>query len=381
MAIRLENLEVGMTLKNYKELCKVLEVEYIQGGYPRQKQMAWFNECFSYEKEGHKFLITEIYDKEVEPMKDNRGGGNSYEYVDNIERLILDILVQSPKSTIFLSKNKFFHALEMVNVNYLDTKQRVTKLSKYLKMNEGDVQEWFDTTGGVLERSLETALKNLRNQSLIIWSKEITICKVEEIPNSDFLIEKTHINKYGETVSEYITERKTRRVTREATDSEKRFILRTERNVMDFLECENKQEIIRKGLWGDFENEVKDSLMQIYNIIYYYQSYKIIFNPDHIQEKWKKANYQLDHSQRQEEKIIINSSVMDRLESNAKSRQDNANKDLNDKELLPNKVDKLERRSSNSYVHDNIKLNKTLIDRNAKDIRKEVRLIELEDNI
>ena len=171
IVIKLENLEVGMILKNYKELCKVLEVEYIQGGYSRQKQMAWFNEYFSYEKEGHRFIITEIYDKEVEPMKDNRGGGNSYEYVDNIERLILDILVQSPKGTIFLSKNKFFHALEMVNVNYLDTKQRVTKLSKYLKMNEGDVQEWFDTTGGVLERSLETALKNLRNQSLIIWTK------------------------------------------------------------------------------------------------------------------------------------------------------------------------------------------------------------------
>ena len=51
--------------------------------------------------------------------------------------------------------------------------------------------------------------------------KEITICKVEEIPNSDYLIERTHINKYGETVSEYITERKTRRVIREATDSEK----------------------------------------------------------------------------------------------------------------------------------------------------------------
>ena len=75
---------------------------------------------------------------------------------------------------------------------------------------------------------------------------------------------------------------------------------------MDFLGCENKQEIIRKGLWNDFENEVKDNLMQIYNIIYYYQSYKIIFNPDHIQEKWKKVNYQLDRSQRQEERIIIN---------------------------------------------------------------------------
>ena len=71
---------------------------------------------------------------------------------------------------------------------------------------------------------------------------------------------------------------------------------------------------------------------------------------------------------------------MDRLESNAKSRQDNANKDLNN-EALPDKIDRLERRSSNNYVHDNIKLNKTLIDRNAKDIRKEVRLIELEDNI
>lgn len=370
-----------MVLKNYKELCKVLEIKPTTGGNAKKKQLQWFEEYFTYKKDGHKFVITEISNKEVEPMKDNRDGSqNIYEYAENIERLILDILVQDKnKGKIFLSKNKFFHALEMVNVNYLDCNQRVDKLSKYLDIDERSVQEWFDTTGGMLERSLQSALNSLRNQSLIFWSKEITICQVEEILGSEYLVQIKYKNKYGEDVIEYITQRKTRKIIREATDNEKRFILKTERIAMDILECENKQEVIRNGLWEEFENQVNSVLKDEYNIIYYYQSYKILSNPEHIQAKWMKVNYLLDTDIRQNEKITVNQLVINRLEDNAQSRQNNAMEKLEYKNIKYNQIDRIERRTSNNYIDDNKKLNETLIDRKAQDIRRKVRKVKLDD--
>lgn len=369
-----------MEIKNYRKLCEILDVQYFNGGNAQRRQLQWFQEYFTYDKKGYKFIITGVLNKPVKPMEDKRGGAyNTYDYIKNIERLILDILVQtSNKGKIFLSKNKFFHALEMVNINYLDCNQRVPKLSKYLDIDEGSVQEWFDTTGGVLERSLESALTSLRNQALIIWSKEITICKAEEIEGSEHLVEIKHKDKYGEESYEYITQIKTRRIIREATDEEKKFIIRTERDTMDTLECLNKQEVIKKSLWKEFDSKVNEILKEKYNIIYYYQSYKILSNPEHIQAKWLRVNHLLNEDIRKEEKIIVNSSVLDRLKTNATSRYTNAIKELEKNEIIMYQEEKISRRSSDEYIDDNIKLNNALINRNADDIRKDVRKVKLE---
>lgn len=370
-----------MTIKNYKELCEVLGVDKKTGG-AKQRQLEWFMKYFTYKKEGQKFIITSISNKEVQPMEDKRGGAyNKVEFSQNIEKLILDILVQSRNNgKIFLSKNKLFHALEMVNINYLDCHQRVSQLSKYIDVREENVQEWFDTTGGVLERSLDSALKNLAKQSLIFWSREITICVVEPIPDSECLIPITRTDKNGKTIEDYKIETLTKKVIREAWDSEKKFILKTEREVMLSLDCEDKQEIIRKGLWNDFERKVKAIIKREYNILYYYQSYKILSNPEHIREKWNQVNFLLNNSERRNAKSNLNTSIMNRLSNNAISRQKKLSKELANSDYDSYIDPRIIRRREERYIPDNEKLNKTLIDKNAKDIRKEVRKIKADNN-
>lgn len=377
--IKLDNLKVGMVLKNYKELCNALDIKPLIG-YSRQKQLLWFEEYFLYKKEGHKYVITEIFNKEVVPMQDNRGGAyNTIEYKENIEKLVLDILAQAKnKGQIFLSKNKFFYALEMVNINYLDTKQRIPKLSKYLDIDEYTIQEWMDTTGGVLERSLESALTSLRNKALVIWSKEITIHKLEEIESSEVLIPIVNKDKYGEEKTRYITQKRTLPVTREATDEEKKFILKTEKETLNKLGCVDKREIIQKGLWKEFDSNVKKVLQEKRRILYYYQSYKILSNPEHIQAEFRKK-YLLDNDTKAEEKISINSSVLDRLENNALSRYTNAIKQLEENDIILYQNEKIVNRSDDNYMNKNVKLNKVLIDRNAPDIRSEIRKTKLNE--
>lgn len=73
IVIKIENLSIGMEIKNYKELCRILDVKETSGR-AKLNQLEWFQIYFNYNKIGHKFIITDIYDLEVEPMKDNRGG-------------------------------------------------------------------------------------------------------------------------------------------------------------------------------------------------------------------------------------------------------------------------------------------------------------------
>lgn len=368
--IKIENLKLGMIIKNYKELCKILDVDVKTGG-ARQNQIAWFEDYFSYKKEGHKFIITGIFDKDIEPMQGRGGANNTVEYIENIELLILDILSQKKDGTIFLSKNKLFRMLEMVNDNYLDCNRRVPKLSKFLDIDENSVQEWYDTTGGMLERNVNSALKRLSSQSLIFWSREITICQLVDVDGSGYLEKSTHKDRYGNISEQWVSKKFTRRVIREATDDEKKYIIKQERNIIEQLECNDKQEVIRKGLWGEFEKLVGDIIRDEYRIIYYYQSYKILFNPEHVVKRQHQLNDNLLNH-----KTTLNESIMVRVEGNAKSRKENAIKNMG--EIKSPRDLTLHRRASDEYVKDNIKLNETLIDRNSKDIRRDVRIVKLE---
>ena len=71
--MRVENLHEGQIIKNYKELCKVLEIEE-KPGKSRQLQHKHFNQYFEYKKEGHKYIINKIYENVENKIK--RGGNN-----------------------------------------------------------------------------------------------------------------------------------------------------------------------------------------------------------------------------------------------------------------------------------------------------------------
>jgi len=71
--IKIENLSIGMAIANYKEVCKVLDVE-VRSGDAKKKQLKWFEEYFKYLRQGNKFIIIEIINRDIKPMVDNRGG-------------------------------------------------------------------------------------------------------------------------------------------------------------------------------------------------------------------------------------------------------------------------------------------------------------------
>lgn len=64
-------LKVGMEIKNYKYFCKLLN-EDIKCSNSKDAQIKEWLRHFNYEKQGHKFIITEIYDTPKEKQDLNK---------------------------------------------------------------------------------------------------------------------------------------------------------------------------------------------------------------------------------------------------------------------------------------------------------------------
>ena len=91
--MKIENLKVGQVIKNYKELCAVLEIE-ARNGKCRILNHKEFDRFFEYEKQGQKYIIKNIYSKpkeKIDNRKNNRGGNNSV-FKEDFKKLMIYML-------------------------------------------------------------------------------------------------------------------------------------------------------------------------------------------------------------------------------------------------------------------------------------------------
>jgi len=114
------NLSIGQIIKNYKELCLILNEEQKTSGKGRTHQANHWKQFFDYEKQGHKYIITAINDAPILLVENNNIYGKY------IEKLILDLLVQKYQSKnihsnrrLYLSKDNMLQALNMVKQQIL----------------------------------------------------------------------------------------------------------------------------------------------------------------------------------------------------------------------------------------------------------------------
>jgi len=380
-------------IKNYKELCAVLDEKMAVGG-SKKYQLKEFERFFKYHKSGNKFIIDEIYNNPLEKIETRGGANNVTEYTKIIENLILDLLFQGGNTKqgfgmVFLSKNQLLKEFHMINDNYVYCKRRILKLSKFMNIDKETVEEWYDLNDDMLERNLQQALKSLENQSLATWSREITIA--EAIPMAEIMrdgtevIKRKYIDQYDEEQIDYkyYANDEIKLNYREGTNKEKAFILETEKDIMNELGCDSKQKVIKLGLWETFKNKIDDIILKKLNIAFYYKSYKILFNEKHIKVAVNDifGEFELSEDEKIASKIILNSEVIDRTNINAENRHNRA---IEEKSKIIGKMkndtkgQRTLRRSKENYLNDNIQLGNNLIIKGAVNIKEIVKRIKLE---
>ena len=320
--MNIEKIKAGMIIKNYKELCSLLNIN-VTTGKARILQLMEFERYVKYHKIGNKFVIDEVFELEKEKIDKRKAKdkvSNNNMYSKDIQALIIDLLAQSKDNQLYLSVNALMRKLEMVNDNYATGRRHVPKLSEITEVPQEYCYDFYNNINIKLRDKLETALKGLRNRALVIWNHSITVCIREAQPELNEL-GKIKVDKNNRVVMKVI------QTHREASKIEKELILETEKKVLIKNDCTSLQQAYLSGKWKIFKDEVNSILLEKANIEYYYT---YILEAQEQEKKSKENIKKMKVSERKETKANLNKNICNFTNKTAKSIQNRTRK----KELI-----------------------------------------------
>lgn len=320
----------GQIFKNYKALCKELEIPVKSSSNSKDAQFKEL-ECFcKFHKDGHKFVIDEVYEEPKEKL-DGRGkseGSKRSIYGNLIQLLITDLLAQC-NGQISISRGWLMRSIGMTNSNYNFCGEKITELSKHIEMNEKVIYDFYNTNNSNFKSTIETALNNLMDKRVVMYN---TIIKVVEI------------EKYSSP--------------RNASELELKIIMDCEKDALDEFGYNKLSEIRTSKHWKSFKHKVKNKLGRVSNIKYYFTAYDITVNEKYIEkERDALINLLLEDAKREECKTELNQKVLENIVMNAQIRREKA------KLFTSSRYTKF--RDDDSYIDDIEKLGKLLIDKNT----------------
>lgn len=352
--MRIQELKEGQVIKNYRELCEVLGEKPKPSGSNSQKaHIKKFERYFEYTRDGHKYIITNIYNTKKK-KEETRGGANNKVYVEDFEKLMIYHLYKDKSEVKLLSKTSIYKIMDLYNDNYNLGRDKISKLCEILEVPTKSLYEFYDMNSGKLTKLVERNLKALRSKALITYESVMCVAKEEAEVQYNELLEPIIIKgkMQYETVINY----------REATKEERQALIRFENEVLKEYGVFTHKDIYLKGKWNEYTKKVRQKIYDSnLNIKYYYRAYRITYNNDHIEEYYN----MLDFENEQTHKDNINTNYMKSVEKGAKTRHTNASK----------KVDKSNIdifRSSETYVNEQVKISEYLINNKADSLKEEL---------
>lgn len=126
--MNIKNLTENMIIKNYKELCNILEVKAATNGNYKRKQLEELLLYCNYEKQGNKFIIKEIYKNPSITLDDILKTKNS-KYINILGNIIVEYLYNNPRKFEGVLLNTLFTLLGITNTNYTDANYYRKELS------------------------------------------------------------------------------------------------------------------------------------------------------------------------------------------------------------------------------------------------------------
>lgn len=112
---KLDNIATGEVFKNYSALCTALD-EPQKTGKSKQLQLLDWQRYFAYEKQGHKFIITEIFEEPKEKVKKQ-----NTKYTSN-NRINIQSMIDLLQSNLDYTKGQFYsYSLAIIHTDIIFT--------------------------------------------------------------------------------------------------------------------------------------------------------------------------------------------------------------------------------------------------------------------
>lgn len=281
------NIKLGEII-SYKELCVRLNIPYYSSGNQKKSQIKELKRYFDYETINRKWLITEIYSSPLD--KEARAVPSNSIYVKYVECILLRHLASQPKNEIYITDNKLWLLLGMINSKYNFYKDKYEDLETENElMTFFEVNNFYQRSHSYLSKIINNSLNSLERRVLIHYSKVYMIGRYVDDGKG---VQHFEIN--------------------EATVDEVEKILETKRNMLKEFGLETETQLMFKNI--KFKREFYDTLDNAYEEIYgwtkVYKAYHIIYNSKNTLEALTQDQIQLS-------KLAINEKVINKINSQA----------------------------------------------------------------
>ncbi len=212
MVKKMINLQQGQVIKNYKELCIILDVEPTKGK-GRQFHIREFERYCSYHKDGNKFIIDEVF-TDPKPKIDNRKNNNS----GNNNKYFKQYKVNgkhNKKSGVYIISldNKVYIGSTMAGLR----KRFLQHLDKYNNLPTKEMLEndgTFEALWISENNENEDFVRNMENYYIDLYKKNNKFVVVNEKPAWSYTrkerieylnikVKKENFNKVKELLSKY----------------------------------------------------------------------------------------------------------------------------------------------------------------------------------
>lgn len=292
----LDNICNGLIIKNYKELCSLLD-EDEKTGESRNSQHKEWNRYFKYVKDGHKYIIEDVYDIPMNKI-DCRNKGNNAIYIKYIETILLYLLSQEENQTLICTKNYLLLKLGIVSKNYIDKLYR-SLLVKNKEFKQKDIDDFDGRAYQILDRILFSALNNLQRRCLLNWQQELHIAAIDESTGKliEWVATENEVRCF--TAIKYET------LKLMGLDEEKPEKYDSLRDIYFYHQTEKFYELLQDRLYDEFGWDT--------TCIYY----RLIYKKENVIDAIPRTEKQLEQMK------ILNSKVVDALNKNADSHYAN----------------------------------------------------------
>ena len=292
-------LEIGMVVKNYKEMCSILKEETLQGNSKKAQLKEWAR-FFLWEKKGQKFVILDIYDT---PLSKEDGRQNKNIYVQYIGVILIKILAKqkNDRTPFYITTNQMWKLLGMINNNYKnisldDLNDRITDY----KVTSFDMKKFYQRCNQRLRDILFSSLNRLEDRALIKYEIE-TVIVFDDCGEKVFL---------------------------PANDGQKKEVLRAERRALKDMGLESRQHAYAKFKETEFFERVNAYLNEWYGWEYTFNRIKINYNKSDVLETVHKDEMKLknDFEEIKLQRLGLNDRVIEALYKNAQTIAENRHK-------------------------------------------------------
>ena len=184
MEIKTENLYVGQSIKNYKELCLLLD-EKPKAGKSKQLQLKNWERYFKYSKDGKKFIIIEIYLEPKEKISNRKGNTGTSEgsrnnneiYGEYIDQILSNHFADYEGTILYTTTNQLSLLAGLINWNYSVASSYKDKFYSYSNtemdgvINKVAMWDFFGIVKTSIKSIIRLSLKRLAERGYIDYEE------------------------------------------------------------------------------------------------------------------------------------------------------------------------------------------------------------------